>query len=74
MRTSSGRILLIISACLFGAFFANVMLGATGKGVFLTDVQELLVLFASCALFVAATLQFEKNQKQAARAAQVSNK
>ncbi len=70
MRSSSGVVLLIISGCLFGVFVANVTLGAAGKAVFLTDIHELLILFASCGFFVAATLRMERQRQLAASAAQ----
>ncbi|RIA47257.1 hypothetical protein [Dichotomicrobium thermohalophilum] len=41
---------------LFLLFFANVATGAAGKPVFLGDVSEMLVLFASCTLFVIGVL------------------
>ena len=45
---------------LFGIFILNVTLGAMRAGVFLTDIQELLVLFASVLAFVVAVLAIEK--------------
>jgi hypothetical protein len=66
MQSTSAVVLLILAACLFGTFFANVMLGAAGKTLFLSDISELLILFGSCVAFVAATLQLEKRKQRAA--------
>lgn len=68
MQSTSAFVLLILAAGLFGTFFSNVMLGAAGKTLFLSDIGELLVLFGSCVAFVAATLQLEKKKNRAARA------
>lgn len=63
MRLPIAPLLLLISLALFVAFGTNVLFGASGRGAFLSDVGELLVLFASCTFFVAATLRLEKQRK-----------
>ena len=50
---------LLISAGLFAVFIANVVIGATGGTIFLTDVGEMLLLFAASVFFVAAVLKRE---------------
>lgn len=70
MRTQGAQLLLMVSLILFGVFFANVVFGATGRALFLSDVGELIVLFASCGSFVASTLLFEQKNKIAERSDQ----
>jgi hypothetical protein len=41
-------------------FFSNVVTGAAGIGVFLSDVGEMLTLFAACGCFVLAMLAHER--------------
>ncbi len=50
------RIALGAAFVLFVVFFANVAAGAAGRQVFLDDVAEMLVLFASCTFFVVGVL------------------
>lgn len=47
---------LVGSLICFGIFFTNVAFGAAKKGVFLGDVPEMLMLFASTVLFVIGVL------------------
>lgn len=42
-------------------FFSNVVAGAAGLGVFLSDVGEMLTLFAACVSFVIAILVYERS-------------
>jgi len=63
MQSGSATGMLVIAAGLFATFFLNVMIGANGNAAFLSDKGELLILFASCAVFVAATLQLEKKRQ-----------
>ena len=51
-----GRPALIGAAACFAVFFLNIVFGAMGKPVFLTDVLEMLALFAAVLLFVAGVL------------------
>ena len=51
---------LALAAACFMVFAANVVAGASGARVFLTDVQEMLALFVACVFFVAAVLMIEK--------------
>lgn len=51
---------LIISALIFGTFVLDVVLGALTGQSFLTDVQELLVVFVASIAFVVAILKREK--------------
>ena len=62
MQSGSAAGMLVIAAGLFATFFLNVVFGASGNAAFLSDKGELLILFASCAIFVAATLQLEKKR------------
>ncbi len=54
---------LLAAVTVFAVFFANVALGAFGGGGFLSDVGEMLVLFAASILFVAAILKREADHK-----------
>lgn len=71
MRLGGALVLLVVAAGLFAAFFLNVVLGASGSAPFLSDVGELLTLFASCIFFVAATLRLEKNKQNRATRAEL---
>ena len=59
------------SAGLFLVYLSNVLAGATGVGVFLSDVVEMLTLFLACIAFVFATLAVERAEK--ARQSQSTN-
>jgi len=48
-----------ISAVLFGTYFINVFLGASGGGLRLSEVSELLILVVSVLFFVAGILKKE---------------
>jgi high-affinity Fe2+/Pb2+ permease len=48
-----------IAAAVFGAFFLNVLLGASGIGTYLNDVSEMLFLLVAVLFFVAAILKKE---------------
>lgn len=48
-----------ISAVLFGAYFINVFLGASGGGLQLSEVSEMLILVVSVLFFVAGILRKE---------------
>ena len=50
---------LIVAAVLFIVYFANVLLGSMGSPTFLSDVQEMIVLFASSIAFVVGILKRE---------------
>jgi hypothetical protein len=64
--------LTIIFACgTFAGFLANVMIGAEGGEVFLSDVGEMLTLFAACIGFVIIVLHQE--QLKASHAVQIEN-
>jgi len=54
-----------IAAILFGAFFLNVFWGASGGGIYLSEVSELIVLMVSVLFFVAGILKREKAAKKA---------
>lgn len=54
---------LAASAIVFVVFFANVALGAFAGAAVLSDIGEMLVLFAASILFVAAILKKEADQK-----------
>lgn len=53
-----------ISAILFAAFFLNVFLGASGRGAYLGNVSEMLLLVLSVLFFVAAILKREAAAKK----------
>ena len=54
------RSLIIVTCIIFLVFFSNVVAGAAGLGVFLSDVGEMLMLFAACVCFVIAFLAYER--------------
>ena len=56
--------MLAIAAVLFSVYVADVVLGALASTSFLTDVQEMLMLFAATIAFVAAILVRERQSKQ----------
>ncbi|MCP5074522.1 MAG: hypothetical protein GY947_14695 [Rhodobacteraceae bacterium] len=56
-----------IAAILFSAYFLNVSLGAFGAGIFLGDVQEMILLAVSVFFFVVAILRTEKAEKETAK-------
>ena len=54
---------LAASAIVFVVYFANVAMGAFTGAAFLSDIGEMLVLFAASILFVVAILQKEADRK-----------
>lgn len=58
----SGNAALIGSLVCFVAFFSNVLLGASGMGVFIGDVPEMLTLLAASILFVVGVLGREAHE------------
>lgn len=58
-----GGLYLLPSAGLFLVYLSNVVAGAAGIGVFLSDVVEMLTLFLACIAFVIATLAVERAAK-----------
>lgn len=55
------NLLIIITCIIFLVFFFNVVAGAAGLGVFLSDVGEMLTLLAACVCFVVAMLAYERS-------------
>lgn len=55
---------LLIAALFFAVFVTNVVLGSAGRQVFLSDVQEMLVLMAASVAFVVAILKREAQARQ----------
>ena len=55
---------LVVSALFLVVFGINVAIGATGGKVFLTDVQEMLVLIAASIAFVVAILKKESQRNR----------
>ena len=55
------NILVTVTCVIFSVFFSNVIAGATGIGVFLSDVAEMLTLFSACICFVVAMLAHERS-------------
>lgn len=56
------NICLVLATACFAIFAANVVMGAYGAGVFLTDIQEMLALLAASIFFVAGVLMIEKRK------------
>lgn len=56
--------MLAIAAVLFAVYVADVVMGALASASFLSDVQEMLMLFAATIAFVAAILVREKKSKE----------
>ena len=63
---SSGTAALSVALVLFAAFFANVALGAFARVAFLSDVNEMLMMFAAAIAFVVGVLQRESRTKRKA--------
>lgn len=57
--------LVIVTCIIFLVYFSNVVAGAAGVGVFLSDVWEMLTLFIACICFVVAMLAHERSAKAA---------
>lgn len=55
--------MLIASLILFAIFFTNVGFGAAGRGEFLGDVPQMLLLLVSVGFFVVGILQCEAQSK-----------
>ncbi|MCC1493068.1 hypothetical protein [Cognatishimia sp. F0-27] len=55
---------LIISAVLFFAYVANVVLGATGGAAFMGDLGEAIVLFTASIAFTIAILKRERDARK----------
>lgn len=53
-----------IAAFLFAGFFLNVFLSASGGGLNLSEVAEMLILTTSVLFFVAAILKAEAAAKE----------
>jgi|GEM_PF-1862649 len=54
------RVALLISILLFAVFALDVVLGATSDAEFLSDVQAMLLLFATSIAFTVAILRRER--------------
>ena len=54
---------LLLASILFAAFLGNVFLGALTGTILLSDVSEMLLLFAASIAFVAAILRREAEAK-----------
>ena len=55
---------LLASLIVFIIYFSNVAMGAFAGNSFLSDVGEMLVLFAASILFVVAILKKEADRKE----------
>ena len=55
------NIMVVVTCLIFALFFSNVIAGATGTGVFLSDVGGMLTLFSACICFVVAMLAHERS-------------
>ena len=61
---SVGNLALWLSLLVFGVFFLNVLLGGPlGRKPWMSDVTEMLTLFAAVILFVAGTLARERQAR-----------
>jgi|GEM_PF-6370489 len=49
-----------MTCVIFLIYFSNVVAGAAGLGVFLSDVAEMLTLLAACICFVATMILHEQ--------------
>ena len=58
----SGNTALAGALVCFLVFFSNVLLGASGTGVFIGDVAEMLTLLAASILFVIGVLAREAHE------------
>jgi membrane protein implicated in regulation of membrane protease activity len=58
---NKGFWMLAIAGGVFAVFLTNVVVGAAGGSVYLTDVTEMLTLFLACVLFVVAVLWRESS-------------
>ncbi|TRD19737.1 hypothetical protein [Palleronia caenipelagi] len=56
---------LILSGILFAVFVGDVVIGATSGSSYLSDVQQMLVLFAASIAFTVAILRAEGKAKAA---------
>lgn len=56
-----------LSIILFATMFANVVFGTLGMSIFLTDVQEMLVLLLATVFFVVDILKREARAKNDAQ-------
>ena len=54
---------LLVAVALFSVYFSNVVLGAFADAGFLSDVGEMLVLFASSVAFTVTILKAEGAKK-----------
>jgi hypothetical protein len=60
------KLTILVPCLIFSVYFANVIAGAWGAGVFLNDLWEMLTLFAACITFVIATLALERAEHDSA--------
>lgn len=58
----TGTRTLLVAGAVFAIFVANVVIGAMGASVFLSDVAEMLILFLASVLFVVAVLRRERSE------------
>ena len=56
-----------LSIILFATMFVNVVFGTLGMSVFLTDVQEMLVIIMATVFFVVDILKREARAKKDAK-------
>jgi len=56
-----GTLCLTAALVIFLIFFGNVAMSAAGMGGFLTDITEMLTLFAAATVFVAGVLAREND-------------
>lgn len=56
---------LVVSGIMLGAFFLNVFLGASGGGLNLSEVTEMLILVTATVFFVVGILTREAASEEA---------
>lgn len=61
-REEEEDMFLVAAVALFAIFFINVALGSMGMTVFLGDVGEMVLLFATSIAFVVAVLRREARE------------
>ncbi|NCF83411.1 MAG: hypothetical protein GWP74_17545 [Proteobacteria bacterium] len=54
------KLIILVPCLIFSVYFANVITGAAGMDVFLSDIGEMLTLFVACIAFVITTLYLER--------------
>ena len=67
VRIPMKKSIILVPCLIFAVYFANVIAGAMGMGVFLNDLWEMLTLFVACITFVITTLALERASENSAK-------